>query len=103
MKIRKDDKVKVLVGKDAGKQGKVLLVLKESQKLVVEGVNIVSRHIKPGKVSKEGGIIKIEKPISVSDVMLVCEKCGKAVRIGFSLAGGKKYRVCKKCGEVFSK
>lgn len=103
MRIRKGDKVKVLVGKDAGKQGKVLLALKDNQKIVVEGVNVVSRHVKPGKVSKEGGIIKIEKPIAVSAVMLVCEKCGKAVRVGFSLAGGKKYRVCKKCGEVFTK
>lgn len=103
MKIRKDDKVKILVGKDRGKQGKVLMVLRDTDKIVVEGINIVKRHIKPGKVSKEGGIIKIEKPVSVSNVMLVCEKCGKAVRLGFSIAGGKKYRVCKKCGEVFGK
>lgn len=103
MKIRKDDKVKILVGKDRGKQGKVLMVLKDTDKIVVEGINVVKRHIKPGKVSKEGGIIKIEKPVSVSNVMLVCEKCGKAVRLGFSIAGGKKYRVCKKCGEVFGK
>ncbi len=102
MKIRKGDKVKVIVGKDAGKQGKVLLTLKDREKIVVEGVNIVSRHVKPGKVSKEGGIIKIEKPIAVSDVMLVCQKCGKPVRVGFSIAGEKKYRVCKKCGEVFT-
>ncbi|MFA5776539.1 MAG: 50S ribosomal protein L24 [Patescibacteria group bacterium] len=103
MKIRKNDKVKILVGKDAGKQGKVLMVLKEAQKVVVEGVNIVKKHVKPGKVSKKGGIIKIEKPVSVSNVMLICEKCGKAVRVGFSIVGDKKYRVCKKCGEVFGK
>ncbi len=103
MKIRKNDKIKVLVGKDRGKTGKVLMVLKDSGKLVVEGINIVSRHVKPGKVSKEGGIIKVEKPIAVSNAMLVCEKCGKAVRVGFSIAGGNKYRVCKNCGEVFGK
>lgn len=103
MKIRKNDKVKILVGKDRGKQGKVLLVLKDGNKLVVEGVNVVKRHVKPGKVSKEGGIIKIEKPVSVSNVMLVCERCGKAARLGFSIVGDKKYRVCKKCGEVFGK
>jgi large subunit ribosomal protein L24 len=103
MKIRKDDKVKILSGKDAGKQGKVLMVLKDSQKVVVEGVNIAKRHVKPGKISKEGGIIKIEKPISASNVMLICEKCGKAVRIGFSIVGDKKFRICKKCGEVFTK
>jgi len=103
MKIRKNDKVKILVGKDRGKQGKVLMVLKDSNKLVVEGINIVKKHIKPGKVSKEGGIIKIEKPISVSNAMVICEKCGKAVRLGFSIIGDKKYRVCKKCGEVLGK
>jgi large subunit ribosomal protein L24 len=103
MKIRKNDKVKVLLGKDAGKQGKVLMVLKDQGKVVVEGINIVKRHVKPGAVSKEGGIVKIEKPLSVSNVMLVCEKCGKPVRTGFSIVGDKKYRVCKKCGEVFGK
>ncbi len=103
MKIRKNDEVKILVGKDRGKRGKVLMVLKDNAKVVVGGVNVVSRHVKPGKVSKEGGIIKIEKPISVSNVMLICEKCGKPVRLSFSIAGGKKYRVCKKCGEVFGK
>jgi large subunit ribosomal protein L24 len=103
MKIRKNDKVKVILGKDAGKTGKVLMVLKERGKVVVEGVNIVKRHVKPGAVSKEGGIIKIEKPITVSNVMLVCEKCGKPVRIGISTVGSKKYRICKKCGEVFGK
>ena len=103
MKIHKNDKIKVILGKDRGKTGKVLMVLTESAKVVVEGVNIVSRHVKPGKVSKEGGIIKIEKPIAISNVMLVCGKCGKPVRLGYSIAGGKKYRVCKKCGEVFGK
>lgn len=103
MKIRKNDKIKVLVGKDRGKTGKVLMVLKDLDKIVVEGVNIVSRHVKPGKVSKEGGIIKVEKPISASNVMLICEKCGKPARIGFSIAGGRKYRVCKNCGEVLGK
>jgi large subunit ribosomal protein L24 len=103
MNIHKNDKVKVLVGKDAGKQGKVLLVLAEAHKVVVEGVNIASRHVKPGKVSKEGGIIKIEKPIAVSNVMVICEKCGKPVRVGRSRVGTKSYRVCKKCGEVFGK
>ncbi|MFH1295539.1 MAG: 50S ribosomal protein L24 [bacterium] len=100
MKIKKNDKVKVLVGKDRGKQGKVLLVLKDDRKVVVEGINLVSRHVKPGKLSKEGGIVKIEKPISVSNVMFICERCGKPSRIGAAIVGDKKYRVCKKCGEV---
>lgn len=103
MKIRKDDTVKVLVGKDRGKTGRVLMVIRDSGKVVVEGVNLVSRHVKPGKVSKKGGIIKVEKPLDISNVLPVCKKCQRAVRVGFSLAGGKKYRVCKKCGEVFEK
>lgn len=103
MKIRKNDKVKVLVGKDRGKMGKVLMVLKDANKVIVEGVNLVSRHVKPGKVSKEGGIIKIEKPIDASNVMLVCPKCQKAVRVGFSIVSKKKFRLCKKCGEVLEK
>ncbi len=103
MKIRKNDKVKVLVGKDRGKIGKVLMVMKDSGKVVVEGVNMVSKHVKPGKISKEGGIVRVEKPIDASNVMPICPKCDKAVRVGSSIAGGKKYRVCKNCGEVFGK
>jgi large subunit ribosomal protein L24 len=103
MKIRRNDKVKVIVGKDAGKQGKVLSVLKDRGKIVVENVNVVKRHVKPGAVSKEGGIVKIEKPINVSNVMIVCERCGKPVRTGVSMVGEKKYRVCKRCGEVIGK
>lgn len=103
MNIRKNDKVRILTGKDSGKEGKVLLTLPEVGKVVVEKIAVVSRHVKPGAVSKEGGIIKIEKPIDVSNVMLICEKCGKPTRISFSLTGGKKFRVCKKCGEVFAK
>ncbi|HAZ29308.1 TPA: 50S ribosomal protein L24 [candidate division WWE3 bacterium] len=103
MKIRKNDKVKILTGKDAGKEGKVLAILTDTNKVVVSGIGVVKRHVKPGAVSKEGGIIKIEKPIAVSNVMLVCEKCNKPTRVAFSEVGDKKFRVCKKCGEVFAK
>ena len=88
MKIKKDDKVIVLSGKDKGKQGKV----------IVKGVNVATKHQKPQKQGQEGGIIKVETPVYVSKVQLVCPKCGKATRVGHKIVNGKKVRVCKKCG-----
>ena len=98
MKIKKDDKVVVLTGKDKGKQGKVLVADPKGGKVVVEGVNVATKHQKPQGQNKEGGIIKIETPLYVSKVQLVCPKCGKGTRVGYKLADGKKVRVCKKCG-----
>ena len=98
MKIKKDDKVVVLAGKDKGKQGKVLVANPKGGKVVVEGVNVATKHQKPQGQNREGGIIKIETPIYVSKVQLVCPKCGKGTRVGYKLADGKKVRVCKKCG-----
>ena len=98
MNIRKDDKVVVLSGKDKGKEGKVLIANPKAGKLVVEGVNVATKHRKPRKQGEEGGIIKVETPIYACKVMVVCPKCGKATRVGHKLADGKKVRVCKKCG-----
>ena len=98
MKIKKDDKVVVLAGKDKGKQGKVLSADPKGGKVTVEGVNVATKHQKPRGQNQEGGIIKIETPIYVSKVQLVCPKCGKGTRVGYKLADGKKVRVCKKCG-----
>ena len=103
MKIRKDDKVVVLAGKDKGKQGKVLVADPKGGKVVVEDVNVATKHQKPQGQNKEGGIIKIETPLYVSKVQLVCPKCGKGTRVGYKLADGKKVRVCKKCGEIIDK
>ena len=98
MKIKKDDKVVVLAGKDKGKQGKVLIADPKGGKVVVEGVNVATKHRKPRKQGDEGGIIKVETPIYVSKVQLVCPKCGKATRVGVKVEDGKKSRICKKCG-----
>ena len=98
MNIRKDDKVVVISGKDKGKEGKVLIANPKAGKLVVEGVNVATKHQKPRKQGEEGGIIKVETPIYASKVQLVCPKCGKATRVGHKLVDGKKVRVCKKCG-----
>ena len=99
MNIRKDDKVIVLSGKDKGKEGKVLKADPKGGKVVVEGVNVASRHYKPRKQGEEGGVIKQETPIYACKVMRVCPKCGKPTRCAHKiLDDGKKVRVCKKCG-----
>ena len=98
MNIKKDDKVVVLSGKDKGKQGKVIKADPQAMKLIVEGVNVATKHQKPRKQGEEGGIFKIETPIYASKVQLVCPKCGKATRVGHKITDGKKVRVCKKCG-----
>jgi len=104
MKIIKGDKVKVLVGKDRGKEGNVVKVLTSAGRVLVEGVNVLKKHVKPGQVSKEGGIVSVERPINISNVSLVCPKCKSATRVGFVTGkDGKKNRICKKCGEVLGK
>lgn len=103
MKIRKGDKVKVITGKDKGKIGPVLRVFIKDRKVLVEGVNIAKKHVKPGAVSKEGGIVSIERPIAVSNVMFYNEKLKRPVRVGYKVVDGKKKRVCKKSGEILDK
>ena len=98
MNIKKDDKVVVLSGKDKGKQGKVISADPKAAKVIVEGVNVATKHKKPMKQGEEGGIIKVETPIYASKVQLVCPKCGKGTRVAHKITDGKKVRVCKKCG-----
>ena len=98
MNIKRDDKVIVLSGKDKGKQGKVLIADPKAMKVVVEGVNVATKHQKPMKQGQDGGIIKVETPMYVSKGQLVCPKCGTGTRVGHKIADGKKVRVCKKCG-----
>ena len=99
MNVKKGDTVVVLSGKDKGKQGKVLTVMPADRKVIVEGINVVSRHTKPRKQGEEGGILKKEAPIYACKVQRVCPKCNKATRPAHKLlADGKKVRVCKKCG-----
>ena len=98
LKIKKNDTVVVLSGKDKGKQGKVLGTIPSEAKVVVEGINKVTCHIKPRKQGEEGGILKKEAPIYACKVQKVCPKCNKPTRIGHKVEGGKKVRICKKCG-----
>ena len=101
MKIRRDDEVLVITGDDRGKKGKVRRYYPREDRLVVEGVNMVKRHMKARANVRQAGIIEREAPINVSDVMLVCSKCDKPTRVGFLILEDKtKVRVCKKCHEV---
>lgn len=103
MKIKKGDKVQIISGKDKGKTGTVLMVLPERNAVLVEGANIVKRHVKPSATVKEGGIVSIEKPIDASNVMYFDEKANRPVRIGYKIVDGKKYRISKKTGDVLEK
>ena len=98
MNVKKNDTVLVLSGKDKGKKGTVLSVDPESRKVIVEGVNVASRHQKPRKQGEEGGILQKEAPIYACKVQKVCPKCNKPTRIGHKVEGDKKVRICKKCG-----
>jgi len=104
MRLKKDDKVKVISGKDKGKVSKILKVLKDKNKIVVEGVNVVKKYIRPSQSHPEGGKEEIEEPIYYWKAQLVCNHCKNPTRIGILyLESGKKVRVCKKCGEIIDK
>lgn len=99
-KIRKDDKVIVLAGKERGKIGTVLKVDPEKERVIIEKINMVKKHAKASSQTAQGGIIEKEAPLNISDVMIVCNKCAEPTRIGKRiLEDGSKIRVCKKCGE----
>ncbi len=100
LKIKKGDNVMILSGEDAGKKGKVLMVIPETERVVVEGRNKVTKHQKPRNQRDAGGIVEREASIHVSNGMVICPKCGKATRTAIKLIDGKskKVRVCKKCG-----
>ena len=98
LKVKKGDTVQVLSGKDKGKTGEVLEVIPKTEKVIVKGINIRKKHVKPRRQGEEGGIIPVECAIHSSKVNVVCPKCGKATRIGFEIQKDEKVRVCKKCG-----
>ena len=100
--IKKNDTVIVISGDDKGKKGKVLSVDHEKGRVIVEGINMATKHKKPRRQGDTGGIIHQEAPVAISNVMHICKKCGKPTRIGYTvLSDGKKVRVCKKCNENF--
>jgi len=101
MNIKKGDTVTVIAGKDAGKKGKVLKVFPTDNRVVVEGINKAKKHQRPSRSLPQGGILQIESPLNVSNVMLLCNKCNKPTRGAKKvLDNAQKVRVCKKCGEI---
>ena len=101
MKIRKNDTVLVIVGKDKGKKGKVRFAYPKKERLLVEGVNFIKKHVRATGQVRQAGIIEREAPIHVSNVMLLCNRCNRPTRVGFRfLEDGKKVRTCCSCGEV---
>ena len=101
MKIRKDDTVLILAGKDKGKKGKVRFAYPKEQRLIVEGINIIKKHSQARRAARQAGIIELEAPVHVADVMLLCNKCNNPTRVGSRfLEDGRKVRVCRSCHEI---
>ena len=98
MRIKKGETVQVLSGNDKGKTGEVLEIIPKTEKIVVKGVNIRKKHVKPRKQGEEGGIIPVECSIHSSKVNVVCPKCNKPTRVGYKIEKNDKIRVCKRCG-----
>jgi large subunit ribosomal protein L24 len=101
MKIRKGDTVVIIAGKDRGKRGKVRRAWPDEERVIVDGLNMIKRHSRARRAARQAGIIELEAPIHVANVMLVCEKCGKPTRVSFRfLDDGKKVRICNSCQEM---
>jgi large subunit ribosomal protein L24 len=98
-KLKKDDLVKIVTGKEKGKSGKIVRIDRIKGRVIVSGLNMIKKARKPKKQGEKGGIVEIEAPIDISNVMIVCKKCGPT-RIGVEISGDNKVRKCKKCGEV---
>lgn len=100
MKIKKGDTVQIIAGKDKGRKGKVLKALPKENLLVVEGMNMRKKHVRARKAGEKGQVFSMPFPFHVSNVLLVCAQCGKAVRVGYKKEGNEKRRACKKCGAI---
>lgn len=99
MKIKTNDKVKILSGKERGKTGKVIQVFPTEGKVVVEGMNQIKKHLRAQNKSQKGQVIALASPMPMSKVMVVCPKCEKPIRVGYKLEAGNKKRVCRACGQ----
>lgn len=98
MKIKKGDNVKIIAGKDRGHTGKVVRVLPSRERLVVDGVNLLKRHVRSRRQGQKGEVVQFASPLHISNAELVCGACGRATRVGYRMEGNKKTRFCKKCG-----
>lgn len=97
MKVKKGDSVLIISGKDKGRVAKILRSIPKDRMILVEGMNLKSKHVKPKKQGEQGQVVKVSLPVDVSNVKFVCPKCSKATRLGYKLTDNKKFRICKKC------
>ncbi len=99
LKLKRDDTVQIISGKDSGKTGKILKIDSAKRRVIVQGLNIVRKAVKQKRQNEKGGIIDVEAALALSNVMIVCKKCGPT-KVGFSISDGTKTRICRKCGET---
>jgi large subunit ribosomal protein L24 len=99
MKVKKGDTILIITGKDKGRTGKILKSLVKESKILVEGMNLKKKHRRPRKQGEKGQIVSIPAPLNVSNVKLICPKCGKATRVGYKIEKDNKVRICKKCNQ----
>lgn len=97
MKVKKGDSVLIISGKDKGRVAKILRSIPKERMILVEGMNLKSKHVRPKKQGEKGQVVKVSLPVNVSNAKFLCPKCGKAARLGYKVEGGKKFRICKKC------
>jgi len=97
MKVKKGDTVLIISGKDRGRTAKVLKSFPKEKSVLVEGINLKSKHIKPKRQGEKGQVVKVPTPLDVSNVKIICPKCGKPARMGYKITSDKKFRICKKC------
>jgi large subunit ribosomal protein L24 len=99
MKVKKGDSVLIIAGKDKGKTGKILKALPRDEKILIEGINLKKKHVRPKREGEKGQIISLPAVIDVSNIKIICSKCGKATRIGYKTEKDVKKRICKKCNQ----
>ncbi len=97
MKLKKGDTVLIISGKDRGRKGKIIDSLPKKGKIVVEGINLRKKHVKAKRSGEKGQIVTMPAPMNISNVKIICSKCGKGTRVGYKVENNKKYRICKKC------
>lgn len=99
MKVKKGDTVLIISGKDSGRTGKILKSLPKEQKILVEGMNLRKKHVRPKREGEKGQVVEIPAPMQVSNIKIICPKCGKATRVGYKTEKDVKKRICKKCSQ----
>ena len=100
MKVKKGDSILITAGKDKGRTGKIIKAMPKELKILVEGINLKKKHVRPKREGEKGQIVEIPVPMDISNVKLICPKCGKATRVGYKIDKEQKSRVCKKCGQI---